>query len=157
MSIRLTFHGAAGQVTGSMHMIEAAGARILLDAGLFQGRRFESHELNAKLPFDPTLIDAIILSHAHIDHSGRLPLLVRHGFHAPILATPATRDLCAVMLADAARIQEKDAEFLTRRGKMGPGSEPLYSLPDAVAVQDLMMGLPYRRVHNLRKHLSFEF
>src|SRR5512143_913040 len=157
MSIRLTFHGAAGQVTGSMHMIEAAGARILLDAGLFQGRRFESHELNAKLPFDPTLIDAIILSHAHIDHSGRLPLLVRHGFHAPILATPATRDLCAVMLADAAHIQEKDAELLARRGKLGPGSEPLYSLPDAVAVQDLMMGLPYRRVHNLRKHLSFEF
>ncbi len=157
MSIRLTFHGAAGQVTGSMHLLEAAGARILLDAGLFQGRRFESHELNAKLPIDPRRIDAIILSHAHIDHSGRLPLLVRHGFHAPILATPATRDLCAVMLADAAHIQEKDAELLARRGKMGPGSEPLYSLPDAVAVQDLMMGLPYHRVHNLRKHLSFEF
>jgi metallo-beta-lactamase family protein len=157
MSIRLTFHGAAGMVTGSMHLIEAAGARILLDAGLFQGRRVESHELNARLPFDPTLIDAIILSHAHIDHSGRLPLLVRHGFHAPIIATPATRDLCAVMLADAARIQEKDADFLARHGKLGPGSEPLYSLPDAVAVQDLMIGLPYRRVHNIRKHLSFEF
>jgi metallo-beta-lactamase family protein len=157
MSIQLTFHGAAGQVTGSMHLIEAAGARVLLDAGLFQGRRFETHQLNANLPIDPRRIDAIILSHAHIDHSGRLPLLVRHGFHAPILATPATRDLCAVMLPDAAHIQEKDAELLARRGKMGPGSEPLYSLPDAVAVQDLMLGLPYRRVHNLRKHLSFEF
>lgn len=157
MPIRLTFHGAAGQVTGSMHLIEAAGARVLLDAGLFQGHRVESHTLNAKLPLDPRRIDAIILSHAHIDHSGRLPLLVRHGFHAPILATPATRDLCAVMLPDAAHIQEKDAELLARRGKLGPASEPLYSLPDAVAVQDLMVGLPYRRVYNLRKHLSFEF
>jgi metallo-beta-lactamase family protein len=157
MTIRLTFHGAAGQVTGSMHLLEAAGARVLLDAGLFQGRRAESHALNATLPIDPRRIDAIILSHAHIDHSGRLPLLVRHGFHAPIMATPATRDLCAVMLADAAHIQEKDAELLQRRGKAGPASEPLYSLPDAVAVQDLMMGVPYRRVHHLRKHLAFEF
>lgn len=157
MTIRLTFHGAAGQVTGSMHLLEAAGARVLLDAGLFQGRRAEAHALNAKLPIDPSRIDAIILSHAHIDHSGRLPLLVRHGFHAPIMATPATRDLCAVMLADAAHIQEKDAEVLKRRGKMGPASEPLYSLPDAVAVQDLMMGVPYHRVQHIRKHLAFEF
>lgn len=157
MTIHLTFHGAAGQVTGSMHLLEAAGARILLDAGLFQGRRAEAHALNAVLPLDPRRIDAIVLSHAHIDHSGRLPLLVRHGFHAPILATPATRDLCAVMLPDSAHIQEKDAETLQRRGKMGPASEPLYSLPDAVAVQDLMMGVPYRRVHHIRKHLAFEF
>ena len=157
MTIRLTFHGAAGQVTGSMHLLEASGARVLLDAGLFQGRRAEAHALNCNLPLDPRRIDAIILSHAHIDHSGRLPLLVRHGFHGPILATPATRDLSAVMLPDAAHIQEKDAEFLQRRGKMGPASEPVYTLPDAVAVQDLMMGLPYRRVHYIRKHLAFEF
>jgi metallo-beta-lactamase family protein len=155
MTIRLTFHGAAGQVTGSMHLLEASGARILLEAGLFQGKRAEAQALNATLPVDPRRIDAVILSHAHIDHSGRLPLLVRHGFHGPILATPATRDLCAVMLPDAAHIQEKDAEFLKRRGK--PCSEPLYSLPDAVAVQDLIMGLPYRRVHHLRKHIAFEF
>jgi metallo-beta-lactamase family protein len=157
MTIRLTFHGAAGQVTGSMHLLEASGARVLLDAGLFQGRRVEAHDLNCNLPLDPRRIDAIILSHAHIDHSGRLPLLVRHGFHGPILATPATRDLSAVMLPDAAHIQEKDAEFLQRHGKMGPASEPLYSLPDAVAVQDLMMGVPYHRVHHIRKHLAFEF
>jgi len=155
MTIRLTFHGAAGQVTGSMHLLEASGARILLEAGLFQGKRAEAQALNATLPVDPRRIDAVILSHAHIDHSGRLPLLVRHGFHGPILATPATRDLCAVMLPDAAHIQEKDAEFLKRRGK--PCSEPLYSLPDAVAVQDLILGLPYRRVHHLRKHIAFEF
>jgi len=155
MTIRLTFHGAAGQVTGSMHLLEASGARLLLDAGLFQGRRAEAQALNENLPIDPRRIDAVILSHAHIDHAGRLPLLVKHGFHGPILATPATRDLSAVMLPDAAHIQEKDAEFLQRRGK--PVSEPLYSLPDAVAVQDLMMGLPYRRVHHVRKHLAFEF
>ncbi len=157
MSIRLTFHGAAGQVTGSMHLLEAAGARILLDAGLFQGRRAEARELNANLPIDARRIDAVVLSHAHIDHAGRLPLLVNRGFHGPIFATAATRDLSAVMLPDAAHIQEKDAEFLARRGKVGPESQPLYHLADAVAVQDLMLGLPYRRVHHIRKHLGFEF
>lgn len=157
MTLRLTFHGAAGQVTGSMHLVEAAGARILLDAGLFQGRRAEAHAQNANLPIDPRRLDAVILSHAHIDHSGRLPLLVNRGFHGPIYATAASRDLCAVMLADAAHIQEKDAEFLARRGKAGPESEPLYTIADAVAVQDLIVGLPYRRVHHLRKHLAFEF
>jgi metallo-beta-lactamase family protein len=157
MTISLTFHGAAGQVTGSMHLLEAAGARILLDAGLFQGRRAETRALNANLPVDPRRIDAVILSHAHIDHAGRLPLLVSHGFHGPIYATAATRDLCAIMLPDAAHIQEKDAEFLARRGKAGPESEPLYTMADAVAVQDLIVGVPYRRVQHLRKHLAFEF
>ncbi len=157
MSLRLTFHGAAGQVTGSMHLLEAPGARFLLDAGLFQGRRSESHALNANLPIDPRTLDGVILSHAHIDHAGRLPLLVSRGYHGPIFATAATRDLCAVMLPDAAHIQEKDAEFLARRKKAGPESEPLYTMADAVAVQDLMVGLPYRRVHHLRKHIAFEF
>jgi metallo-beta-lactamase family protein len=155
--IRLTFWGAAGQVTGSMHLLEAAGARILLDAGLFQGRRSEAQALNRKLPFDPRRIDGIVLSHAHIDHSGRLPLLVREGFHGPVYSTPATRDLSAVMLADAAHIQEKDHEFLRHREKLGPESEPLYSLRDAVAVQDLVFGVPYRRIFHLRKHLAVEF
>ena len=157
MPLRLTFHGAAGQVTGSMHLLEAAGARFLLDAGLFQGRRAESHAQNANLPIDPRTLDGVILSHAHIDHAGRLPLLVRRGFHGPIYATAATRDLSAVMLPDAAHIQEKDAEFLARRRKVGPESEPLYTLADAVAVQDLMVGLPYRWVQHLRKHIAFEF
>lgn len=158
MSIRLTFHGAAGgQVTGSMHLLEAAGARILLDAGLFQGHRAEARARNTALTVDPRRIDAVILSHAHIDHAGRLPLLVNRGFHGPIYATSGTRDLCAVMLPDAAHIQEKDAEYLQRRGKAGPESEPLYTMADAVAVQDLMLGVPCRRVQHLRKHLAFEF
>lgn len=154
--VRLTFWGAAGQVTGSMHLLEAAGARILLDAGLFQGRRAAIHELNARLPFDARRIDGVVLSHAHIDHSGRLPLLVREGFHGPVYATSATRDLSAVMLADAAHVQEKDFEFLQRHGRATPG-EPLYSLRDAMAVQDLMLGVPYRRIVYLRKHLALEF
>ncbi|MGH7499863.1 MAG: MBL fold metallo-hydrolase RNA specificity domain-containing protein [Gemmatimonadales bacterium] len=155
--IRLTFWGAAGQVTGSMHLLEAAGGRFLLDGGLFQGRRAQTHALNARLPFDPRVVDGVVLSHAHIDHSGRLPLLVRHGFHGPIHATPATRDLCAVMLPDAANIQEKDHELLVKRGQAGPESEPLYNMADAVEVQDLLVGVPYHRITHLRKHLAVEF
>ena len=154
---RITFWGAAGQVTGSMHLLEAAGARTLLDAGLFQGHRADTHTLNAQLPFDARRIDGVVLSHAHIDHSGRLPLLVREGFHGPVYSTPATRDLSAVMLADAAHIQEKDYEFLRRRGAVRPESEPLYALRDAIAVQDLMVGVPYSRILHLRKHLALEF
>jgi len=157
MTIRLAFFGAAGQVTGSMHLLEAAGGRFLLDAGLFQGRRSETHDRNLQLPFDPRRLDGVLLSHAHIDHSGRLPLLVREGFHGPIYTTPASRDLCAVMLPDAAHIQEKDFEFLQRRGKAGTQSEPLYSMADAVATQELMVGVPYHRITHLRKHLALEF
>ena len=138
-----------------MYLIEATGARFLFDAGLFQGKRGDAHALNAKLPFDARTINAIVLSHAHIDHSGRLPLLVRQGFHAPIYATPATRDLCAAMLPDSAHIQEKDAEFLRKHGR--EATDPLYNTVDAVAVQELMIGLPYRRPFYLRKNLSFEF
>jgi metallo-beta-lactamase family protein len=158
VGIRLTFWGAAGEVTGSMHLLEAAGARVLLDAGLFQGRRAEAAKKNAELPFDPRRIDSVVLSHAHIDHAGRLPLLVRHGFHGPIYATPASRDLSAVMLADAAHIQMKDAEFLARHHRTkGAESEPLYNLADATAVQELMVGVPYHRVTYLRRHLAFEY
>jgi metallo-beta-lactamase family protein len=155
--IRLTFHGAAGRVTGSMHLLEAAGARILLDAGLFQGHRAEAHRLNSELPFDARRIDMVVVSHAHVDHTGRLPLLVRDGFHSPVYATPATRDLCAVMLPDAAHVQQKDADFLARHGRGSPAGEPLYNMADAIAVQDLMVGVPYRRPLHLRKHLTLEF
>ena len=155
--IRLTFWGAAGRVTGSMHLLEAAGARTLLDAGLFQGNRKESTELNTAVPFDPRRIDGIVVSHAHIDHVGRLPLLANRGFHGPIVVTPATRDLCAVMLPDAAHIQEKDFEYLVKRDKAGPEAQPLYTLRDAVRTQELMVGVPYRRMHHVRKHLTIEY
>ncbi len=156
--MRLTFHGAAGgQVTGSMHLLEAAGARVLLDAGLFQGRRAETRKLNAELPFDARLIDAVVVSHAHIDHTGRLPLLVKEGYHNPIIATPATRDLSAVMLPDSAHIQESDFEYLKRHDRVGPEAEPLYNMADAIAVQDLIEAVPYNRPHHLRKHLVTTF
>jgi len=156
--MRLTFWGAAGgQVTGSMHLLEAAGARVLLDAGLFQGRRAEARELNARLPFDARMIDAVVVSHAHIDHTGRLPLLVREGYHNPIIATPATRDLSAVMLPDSAHIQESDFEYLKRHGRVGPEAEPLYNMADAVAVQDLIEAIPYRRPHHIRRNLVTTF
>jgi metallo-beta-lactamase family protein len=154
----LTFHGAAGgQVTGSMYLVEAAGARFLVDGGLFQGNRAEARKLNAELPFDPRRLDWVLVTHAHIDHTGRLPLLVKEGFHGPIYATPATRDLCAVMLADSAHIQESDFEWVKRHGKAAPESEPLYTGEDAIAVQKLFVGVPYRRPIHLRKMLTAEF
>jgi metallo-beta-lactamase family protein len=154
--MQLTFHGAVGgHVTGSMHLLECAGARFLFDAGLFQGRRAETDGLNRDLAAQPRTVNAVVLSHAHIDHSGRLPMLVREGFHAPIYTTPATRDLCAVMLRDSAEIQERDAQYLQRRGKAA--TAPLYTQADAIQTQELMVGLPYRRPFYLRKNLSFEF
>lgn len=142
---QVTFWGAAGQVTGSCHLLEMHGHRVLLDAGLFQGRREQSRKLNEELPFDPRQIDSVILSHAHIDHSGRLPLLAARGYDNPIHATPATRDLCAVMLADAAQIQESDFAWLAKKGRSAPGGGPLYTVADATRVQSLMHGRPYQK------------
>src|SRR5271165_2618333 len=113
--MKLTFWGAAKTVTGSMHLVEAAGKRFLLDCGLYQGRRQESFDRNSHFPFPVSSIDGVILSHAHIDHSGNLPTLVHNGYSGPINTTPATIDLCRAMLADSATIQEKDAEFCNRR------------------------------------------
>src|SRR5262245_37985772 len=104
----VTFWGAARTVTGSMHLVETGGRKLLLDCGLFQGRRAEARQRNTHCPFDPHEIEAVVLSHAHIDHCGNLPNLVRQGFAGPIYCTPATRDLMAVMLADSAKIQEED-------------------------------------------------
>ena len=133
--MRITFWGAAKTVTGSMHMVEANGSKILLDCGLYQGRREESRTINRELPFKQEEINALILSHAHIDHSGNIPSLVRHGFDRTIFSTHATRDLCSAMLADSAHIQEKEAEYLNlkllRNGERRR-IEPLYSMKDAI-------------------------
>ena len=139
--MKITFAGAAREVTGSCHILEVEGRTILLDCGMFQGRRSETRAKNAVLPVDIGAIDAVVLSHAHIDHSGRLPLLARHGYRKPIYCTAATRDLSAVMLADSAHIQEKDAEFLARRQK--DALEPLYGMRDATIVAECMVGMPY--------------
>jgi metallo-beta-lactamase family protein len=137
----ITFAGAAREVTGSCHIVHANGKQILLDCGLFQGRRHETHAKNVRLPTEVAHIDAIVLSHAHIDHAGRLPLLVREGYRGTIWCTAATRDLAAVMLADSAQIQERDADFLTRHGKSAV--PPLYSVADAARTAELMAGVPY--------------
>src|SRR5262249_15425195 len=106
----VTFLGAAQSVTGSMHLVEVGPDRILLDCGLHPGPRDQARQLNRTFPFDPGSIDAVVLSHAHVDHCGNLPNLVRQGFTGPIYCTPATRDLVDLMLTDSARIQEEDAQ-----------------------------------------------
>jgi metallo-beta-lactamase family protein len=136
----VTFWGATRTVTGSMHQVSAGGKIILLDCGLFQGHRAESFRRNRDFPFRVKDIDAVILSHAHIDHCGNLPNLVRRGFRGPIYCTPATRALAAVMLGDAAKIQEEDAAYLNRhREKDEPKIEPLYDERDV-----------YRTLHRLQ-------
>lgn len=141
--MEITFAGAAREVTGSCHLLHINGHTVALDCGMFQGRRSESTVKNKTLPVAISEIDAIVLSHAHIDHSGRLPFLVAQGYSKTIWSTNATRDLCAVMLADSAHIQEKDAEFLARREK--EFVEPLYGMRHAVRTMELMVGVPYNK------------
>ena len=128
--MKIEFSGAARHVTGSKHLLHLNGKKILLDCGLFQGRRKQAAKWNAMFPFEAKEIDALVLSHAHIDHSGAIPLLVKKGFEGPIYCTHATRDLCAVMLRDSAFIQQRDAEWMKESGK-DPDAEPLYSIADA--------------------------
>ena len=141
--MEITFIGAAREVTGSCHLLHVNGHIVVLDCGMFQGKRSESAEKNKQLPVSIAEVDAIVLSHAHIDHSGRLPFLVANGYSKTIWSTAATRDLCAVMLADSAHIQEKDAEFLARRKK--EFIEPLYGMHHAVRTMELMVGVPYNK------------
>lgn len=140
--MRLQFVGAAREVTGSAHLVHVLGRTILLDCGLFQGRRAEVAEKNRRVPHAVDRIDAVVLSHAHIDHAGRLPFLVKAGFRGEIHATGATRDLCEVMLADSAHIQEKDADFLRRHRKTA--ADPLYVLRDVSATLTQMRPHRYR-------------
>lgn len=131
--MKITFHGAARTVTGSQHLVEVNGVKILLDCGLYQGKRSEAYDRNRKLPFDPAKIDVMILSHAHTDHAGNIPSLVKQGYKGDVICTHATRDLCAAMLLDSGRIQQRDVEFANkRRIKRGePPFNPLYTEQDA--------------------------
>src|SRR6267142_6488330 len=126
--LKLTFHGAAQEVTGSLHLIEADGFLVALDCGLFQGKRDETQAKNQSFPFDPEKLHAVVLSHAHVDHCGRLPLLAKQGFTGHIYATPATRDLAALLMADSAHIQVEDAKFVNKKHLKngGPPAQPLY-------------------------------
>jgi len=148
--MHLQFQGATRTVTGSMHMLTVGGKTILLDCGIYHGRRQEARERNSKFPFDPKSISTVVLSHAHIDHSGNLPGLVKQGFRGPIFCTHATKDLCAVMLKDSAYIQERDAEFINKkdRAKSLPPVSPLYSQEDVEETVQLFRsqayGLPFQ-------------
>jgi metallo-beta-lactamase family protein len=145
--VKIRFLGAAKSVTGSMHVIESQGKRILLDCGLFQGRREESNRRNRNLPFDAEDIDRVVLSHAHIDHSGNLPNLVKNGYSNSIYSTFATRDLCLAMLKDSAYIQYKDAEYLNKKKKRKgePTIEPLYDTGDVERTLSLFRGTGYNK------------
>lgn len=154
----VTFWGAARTVTGSMHQLSANGKEILLDCGLFQGRRSEAMHRNREFPFRAKDIDAVILSHAHVDHCGNLPNLVRRGFAGPIYCTPATRALAAVMLNDAAKIQEEDASYLNRkRGKDEPKVEPIYDGRDVFRTLTRLQAVNYGARVSIGKGIEATF
>lgn len=143
--MRIYFHGAAQTVTGSQHLLEVNGHRLLLDCGLYQGRRGDTYARNLNFAYDPRTVDAVILSHAHIDHCGNLPNLVKNGYEGRIYATHATADLAAIMMADSGRIQEADAEFVNKkRAQRGEEPiEPLYTEADASQAANLLQGVDY--------------
>lgn len=140
----LTFLGAAGTVTGSKYLLEAANKRILIDCGLFQGEKQLRQRNWERLPFEPSSIDAVVLTHAHLDHTGYLPLLVRDGFRGPVYCTAATRELTAILLADSGRIQEEDASFANRHGysRHAPAL-PLYTEADAMSAMEHVRGVAF--------------
>jgi metallo-beta-lactamase family protein len=157
--MKITFCGAAGTTTGSKHLIEINGSRILLDCGLYQGRRKEAMDRNRDFPFDPEKVDAVVLSHAHIDHAGNLPHLCRRGFTGNIYATPATRDLCSIMLPDAAHIHESDVAWLNRHRKRDdlPLLEPSYTKLDAEKCMRQFVTLSYNRSMHIAEGVRITF
>jgi len=152
--MRLTFLGAAGMVTGSCYLLEAGGLRLLVDCGMFQGKEEDLNE--AAFPFHPGTIDGVVLTHAHIDHSGRLPLLRKRGFTGPIYTHPATADLARIMLLDSAHIQEADAERENRRNKRSGKSlkEPLYTQEEARLVGQQFKTIPYGQLFSISNRLQ---
>ena len=147
-------------MTGSKHLLRTSRATVLLDCGLFQGRRQETFARNRDLPIDASKLDAVVLSHAHIDYSGALPVLCRRGYRGPILATSATRDFVAPMLLDAALLQEADARHIARlieRGADIAPVTPLYGEEDVMPVLDRMIGLPYRRAQAIAPGITLRF
>lgn len=157
--MRLTFYGAVRTVTGSMHLLEVGGKRILLDCGMYQGKREPAFKKNRHFPFDPASIDKVVLSHAHIDHSGNLPTLVRKGFDGDIETTSATRDLCAIMLRDSGHIQESNVEYVNKkRARKGlPLFNPLYTIEDAENTIPLFVGRNYNRWFQLTPEIAMVF
>ena len=143
--VTIRFLGAARTTTGSLHRIRMPSGDLVLECGMYQGHRAESENWNRRLPLDTKRVKAVVLSHAHIDHSGALPNLVRMGWSGPVWCTEATRDLLRVMLLDAAHIQEMDAERMNRKRPGKPPREPLYTIADAERALQLVRGVPYGR------------
>ncbi len=158
--MKITFHGAAGQVTGSKHLIELKnGKKLLLDCGFFQGRGGESHRMNRSFPFEPSDVDYLVLSHAHIDHSGNIPSLVKKGFTGRIICTPATRDLAEIMLFDSAYIQEQDVLYINKR-RLREGLEPyeaLYTKEDAEKCMEYFETVPYNEPFSIDDEMDVMF
>lgn len=158
--VKVKFIGACEQVTGSKHLlITESGRQILLDCGLYQGRGRETDAMNRRLDVAPENIDAVILSHAHIDHSGNLPSLVKQGFRGKIYCTPATYDVCSILLIDSAFIQENDAAFFNkhRKGKNDKPVKPLYTVEEAEKCLDQFVTVPFDTDHQLNDEISFYF
>ncbi len=159
--MEIEFLGAARTVTGSMHLLRTPHARVLLECGLFQGRREESFRKNRELAVRARDVDAVVLSHAHIDHSGALPRLYKNGYRGSVFTTPATRDLCAVMLEDAAMIQDADARYINRQIEREHADmlpvEPLYDQEDVVGIVSQMVALPYHRRENVAPGVDVTF
>lgn len=142
--MKLSFHGAAGEVTGSRFLVQGENSRLLVDCGLFQGHRREARMKNEALPFEPSSLDAVVVTHAHLDHCGAVPVMAARGFEGPVFSTPSTADLCRIMLLDAAHIQEEDAKFFNKiHAKDGQTIEPLYGRAEAELGLSLLRPQPY--------------
>ena len=158
--MKIRFIGATKEVTGSKHLITTNnGKKILLDCGMFQGKGKETDKSNRDLGFDPRDIDYVVLSHAHIDHSGLVPYLFALGFEGSVICTDATRNLCSLMLPDSGFIQEHDIKWYNRKlAKKGlPAVKPLYTHEDAVATLKLFVGVGYDRVYKMDENISVKF
>ena len=157
--MKITFHGAAHTTTGSMHLIEANGKRILLDCGLYQGRRKEAFEKNRNLPIDPETIDYVILSHAHIDHSGNLPQLVRQGFRGRVFARQATVELCDILLRDSCFLQKRDLEYVNKKRRRDGKNlfEPLYDESDVDILMQLFVPIHLHAPREIAPGITLEF
>ncbi len=157
--MKISFHGAARSVTGSRHLIDAGKTRVLLDCGMFQGRRDEARERNRHLGFDPKSVNAVCLSHAHIDHSGALPVLAKEGYRGAVHMTNATADLTEILLADSARIQENDCRYVNKRERRRGRQcvHPIYSSDDAKKIVKQFQGSGYRQSVSLSNNLTARF
>ena len=157
--MKIKFLGADREVTGSKHLVMVNGKRILLDCGMYQGKGLETDAMNRDLGFNPVEIDYLILSHAHIDHSGLIPYIYKLGFRGTIYTTPATRDLCAIMLADCGKIQEHDTQTHNKKrlSKGLPPLQPIYTAEDAAACMGSFVGIPYRKRIQIDEQIGLEF